>query len=152
MSNAVRELFRVKGEIEIKMRAARAELDAINKAIEVLRRAENQPSRVSAQRAPVPQSGEFLGLTLPDACRRVVGEDPMLPSEVRDILIQRGYVPRFGPGRLLTDVHITLTRLSKPGGDLARGTKDGKFAFHKPSKDSRVVPVNGSRTSSPIVI
>lgn len=150
MSRAIRELFRIKGQIEINMRAAQAELDAINKAIEVLRRAENQPSRAPSKPTPVPQSGEFVGLNLPDICRRVIGEDPMLPREVRDIMIQGGYVPRLGPRRLLTDIHITLARLSKPGGDFVRGTKGGKFAFHKPPKEARLVPVSGLRTFSPL--
>jgi hypothetical protein len=150
MSNAIRELFRVKGQIEINMRAARAELDAINKAIEVLRRAENPPSRVTSRHRAA-QSGEFAGLSLPDSCRRVVGKDPMLPSEVCDILIQRGYpVPKLGPRRLYSHVFVTLKRLSEPDKDLVRGTKDGKFAVHKPPKDISLVPVNGLRTSFPL--
>jgi|SRR5215469_1253921 len=151
MSKAIRELLRVKCQIESHLRAAQAELDAINNAIEVLRRAESQPSSLSSQPTLMPQRSEFWGLTLPDACRRVVGEHPVLPSEVRDILIQRGYpVPKLGRRRLLNYVFVTLKRLSEPDKDLVRGTKDGKFAVHKPAKEASLVPENGLLESSPL--
>jgi len=156
MSKAINELLRVKDLIQINMRVAQAELEKVNKAIEVLRRAENQASSVSSQRTPVTQSGEFMGLTLQDACRRVVGEDPMLPSEVCDILVQRGYpVPELDlelcdlHRRFYMNVFVTLKRLADRK-DLVRGTKDGKFAVHKPAKEASLVPVHGPGVSSPI--
>jgi len=100
---AVKELTRLRERIQLQLRELQSELDAIDKAVQLLER-EGRRSASSVNEK------QFAKFGLSDAVRKIVGDEWISPTEVRDVLMQGGY-PNKGKGKLLGSVFATLKRL-----------------------------------------
>ncbi len=122
---AIRELNRVKASLEGRQRAVQAELDTVNRTIQILQR-EQQLGVNGSQAKTFAKSG------LSNSCREIVKSDFRTAVEVRDQLMQGGYKSSGSEkmGKLLNSVYATLNRLAK-NGELEVQNMDGKRAFRK---------------------
>jgi len=141
MNTTIQELTQIKHRLESTIRSCQTELDAINKAIELVQREQGGKSTLISTDGSR-KVNEFARLGLSDACRHVVGAEFISPSEVRDSLLLGGYpIPKKGKGRLLNYVFVTLKRLSDTGGEFERGKKNGKFAVRRfPAREATKLP------------
>jgi hypothetical protein len=135
MSTTIQELTQIKTRIESMIRSYQAELDAINKAIELVQR-ERKDGQTVPIRGILPSrttGREFAKLSLSDACRAAVPHNEFItPAEVRNAMLMGGFPePTKGRGRLLNYVFVTLKRMASTG-EFEKGLKDGKFAVRKP--------------------
>ena len=108
LMTAIDELERVKQGIESQIQSLRAELDAIDKAISVLKREQTRPSTLGRS------AEDFSKMGLSDACRKIVGEEFISPVIVRDRL-RAGAYPNQDKGKLLGSVYATVKRLAESG-------------------------------------
>jgi hypothetical protein len=134
MASAITELERLRARLESQMQAIRAELDTISKTIKILEREipgvspqMNLPV-VTLSQHPASVHNEAKGLS--DLCREFLGEKWMGPTEVRDVLLMRGY-HNTDRGKLLSSVYATLKRLTEKTRELESRKTDGRTEFHK---------------------
>ena len=77
--------MRLKEKLQKQIRVLESELEAIDKAIHLL-------AREKGSAGPGGHSdAKFKKLGLSDACRQIVGSEWILPSEVRNQMMQGGY-------------------------------------------------------------
>lgn len=131
---AIDQLIRIKDQLENKLRSTQAELSAINKAIELVRREHLSLPESTATPSPVlmsKRSNDISRMGLSDAIRAVIRFELVTPSQVRDSLLMGGFpVPKKGKGRLLNYVFVTMKRFAQ-GPEFERGEINGKFAVRR---------------------
>lgn len=139
MDNTIQDLTRIKTRLEATLRSCQSELDAINKAIELVEREHGgggRPTLASPAAPGTPKGRDLSKITLTEACRLSVVNEFRTPAEVRDAMLVGGFpLPTKGRTRLLNYVFVTLKRLSKSG-EFERGQKDGKFAVRRPQRST----------------
>ena len=118
---AIRELTKIRQRKHDQLHALQVEVDAIDKAIELLER-ENQNEGSASM------SKEFAKTGFADGCRSIVGPEFVAPLEVRDRLIRGGF-KHVSKTKVLGGVYATLKRLAGPNGPLETGTLNGKKAY-----------------------
>ena len=135
MDTTIQELKRIKSRLESTIRSSQSELEVIDKAIGLVEREQVIPKTLLVLDTDAqPRTREFAKLKLTDAIRKAVGNDFIIPSEVRDALLLGGFpLPKAGKGRLLNYVFVTLKRLANTG-EMEGGKKDGKFAVRRAPK------------------
>ncbi len=118
---ATRELVRIKQRKQDQLRELQVEVDAIDKAVELLERESQSEGSTST-------SKEFAKTGFADGCRSIVGPEFVTPLEVRDRLIRGGF-KHESKSKVLSGVYATLKRLAGPNGPFEAGTMNGKKAY-----------------------
>ncbi len=116
-----RELVTIKQRKQDQLRALQSEVDAIDKAIELLEREKQSEASTGT-------SKEFANTGFADGCRSIVGSEFITPPEVRGRLIRGGF-KHESKSKVLGGVYATLKRLAGPNGPLETGTLNGKKAY-----------------------
>ena len=118
---ATRELLRIKQRKQDQLRELQVEVDAIDKAVELLERESQSEGSTST-------SKEFAKTGFADGCRSIVGPEFVTPPEVRDLLIRGGF-KHASKIKVLSGVYATLKRLAGQNGPFEAGTMNGKKAY-----------------------
>ncbi len=126
---AIRELTRIKQRKHDQLRALQFEVDAIDKAIELLEREDQSEGSAS-------KSKEFAKTGFADGCRSIVGPEFITPLEVRDRLIRGGFKHK-SKAKALSGVYATLKRLAGANGLFEVGKLNGKKAYRVKQKPER---------------
>lgn len=118
---AKNELLQLKARLQKQIAVLQSEMVVVDKAIQLLERENHSETNGS-------QDKKFRKAGLSDACRQIVGDDWISPTEVRNELMQGGY-PNDDKSKLLAAVFATLKRLGKKQ---MEGKKiDGKMKYRK---------------------
>ena len=118
---AIRELTKLQQRKHDQLRELQVEVDAIDKAIELLER-EKQSEALTGT------SKEFAKTGFADGCRSIVGPEFITPLEVRDRLIRGGFKHK-SKSKVLGGVYATLKRLAGPKGPFDVGARDGRKVY-----------------------
>ena len=118
---AIRELTKLRQRKYGQLRELKVEVDAIDKAIELLEREKHREGLTST-------SKEFSKTGFADGCRSIVGPEFITPLEIRDRLIRGGF-KHNSKTKVLGGVYATLKRLAGPNGPFENGTLNGKKAY-----------------------
>jgi hypothetical protein len=120
---AIRELEKLRERIAAQLHTMQAEFDAVNKAIALLEREQRNE-------AGSMQSKRFAKAGLAQSIREIVrGSQFMKPTQIRDHMLEGGYVPTT-KANLLNAVYATAKRLAVSG-EFEKGKVNGKLAFRK---------------------
>jgi len=128
--SAQQELLQLKERLQKQISVLEGEMATVDKAIQLLNR-EGKPGGVSAPIPPV-QDKRFARMGLSEACREIVGAEWILPSEVRNQMLQGGFRTDDKAG-LLSSVFATLKRLATK--DLEGAKIEGKMRYRKRRSD-----------------
>ncbi len=122
--DAIGQLNRLKERLEGQLHTTRTELDAVDKALQLLEREQSAEPLAAGDK-------RFARLGLSDSCRQIVGEEWTTPLEVRNRMLQGGYQSKNKKkANLLNAIYATLKRLAESG-TFEAGKKNGKLAFRK---------------------
>jgi len=119
---AKQELIQLKGRLQSQISVLESEMATVDAAIQLLEREHNSG-------ATGLHDNRFRKLGLSDACRQTVGSDWILPSEVRNQMMNGGF-KAADKSKLLSSVFATLKRLSTKG-ELEGKKIDGKMKYRK---------------------
>jgi hypothetical protein len=105
---AIRELSQVRNKLETQIRTLQSEMEAIDKAIQLVQRetAANNPKSAPDK--------SFAKVGLTTACREMIGTEWITPFEIREQLLRRGFKTEH-KAKLLNAIFATLRRLAKKG-------------------------------------
>ncbi len=121
MTQAIRELTKVRQRLHDQLHELQVEVDAIEKAINVLDREDQNDGSASTNK-------EFAKTGFADGCRSIVGSEFITPLEVRDRLIRGGFKHK-SKSKVLGGVYATLKRLAGPKGPFDVGARDGRKVY-----------------------
>src|ERR1700683_2611063 len=120
---ATQELLQLKVKLQKHIFVLQAELETVDKAIQLLEREDRAPG------ATGPQDRRFSKLGLSDACRQIVAAEWISPAEGRNSMMQGGF-KHDSKGKLLGSVFATLKRLAAKG-EMEGKKVDGRMKYRK---------------------
>lgn len=115
------ELMQLKQRLQRQITVLESEMATVDKAIQLLEREGHAGANGN-------QDKRFRKVGLSDACRQIVGDEWILPSAVRNQIMQGGY-RNNDKAKLLAAVFATLKRLGKKEFEGKR--IDGKMHYRK---------------------
>ena len=118
---AKQELMQLKDRLQRQIAVLESEMATVDKAIQLLDR-EDQSGTTG------PRDTRFRKVGLSDACRQIVSDDWISPTEVRNQLMQGGF-KNNDKSKLLAAVFATLKRLAKK--EFEGKKVDGKMKYRK---------------------
>jgi isoaspartyl peptidase/L-asparaginase-like protein (Ntn-hydrolase superfamily) len=128
---AIRELERIRERLGGQLRVLQSELDAVNKAIQLLQREQ-------ASAGTPAEAQRFAKAGLAESIRQVVGTVFTVPRQIRNRMLEGGYRAP-SKAKLLNAVYATCKRLAEKG-EFEAGKVDGKLAFRKKGQPEERTP------------
>ena len=128
--SAQQELLQLKERLQKQISVLEGEMATVDKAIQLLNR-EGKSGGAPSQASPISDK-RFARMGLSEACREIVGTEWILPSDVRNQMLQGGFKTDDKAG-LLSSVFATLKRLATK--DLEGAKIEGKMRYRKRQSD-----------------